>query len=502
MTTCRVLAAGLLLTCAAADAETLTGRVVEDHTGKPLPSAVVRVSRAGVRNLIAELETNREGRFEAAGVPAGVYQLEVSKPNFIGASLEAQAGADVVARLIRRGVITGRVMNQGAQPVAGVIVAAMPKPAAGGTWRTTDARVYNTSATTDAEGRYRIRNLAPGEYAVVASYGASTRAMGSMGRAGTAAVRGSGFQFYGSNARPALLAVTGGEEHRNIDFTLLTPALFAVSGTVERSDEKAQYWAALVLPEQPGIAVAVTQSAANGAFRFEGIPVGSYRLVAAKFGGGRGPFGAMLAPMPDFAQTSVVVAGQDVTGVVLHPVDGIPVGFALEPAPGCPAGAQLTITALEDWGSNLTKTVALTAGAPSTVPDLAPARYTLAAEGTDSMCFLESSGVLDLTGDVPTRPVPVRIAPAGEIRGRLDAGTRAEAGFAVALVPVEDATAVQVARPDAQARFTFGGLRPGRYRIGAFAAGGRMPEVTKMIEFEVRGGSHVEIDLVAPEEGR
>src|SRR5262249_27726512 len=56
--------------------------------------------------------------------------------------------------------IAGRVTLRG-EPVQGALVLAVPKPPAG--------RERQVSAKTDADGQYRIANLSPGKYAVVAS---------------------------------------------------------------------------------------------------------------------------------------------------------------------------------------------------------------------------------------------------------------------------------------------------------------------------------------------
>src|SRR5262245_27916679 len=55
--------------------------------------------------------------------------------------------------------IAGRVTLRG-EPVQGVLVLATSAPPAG--------REQQASARTDAEGKYRITNLAPGKYTVVA----------------------------------------------------------------------------------------------------------------------------------------------------------------------------------------------------------------------------------------------------------------------------------------------------------------------------------------------
>jgi hypothetical protein len=60
---------------------------------------------------------------------------------------------------------------------------------------------------------------------------------------------------------------------------------------------------------------------------------------------------------------------------------------------------------------------------------------------------------------------------------------------------------MEVAFPDAQARFAFEGLRPGKYRLAAqpaTAARARwVADLEKMTEIEVLGGALTNIDLAA-----
>src|SRR5258707_1276586 len=93
-------------------AEDLEGKIVEDSSGRPLPSAGLRVHRAGFRELTAELETDAEGRFKASDLPAGDYTIAVSKPNFISASVRLRLpGAPVSLRLVKYGVIGGQATD-------------------------------------------------------------------------------------------------------------------------------------------------------------------------------------------------------------------------------------------------------------------------------------------------------------------------------------------------------------------------------------------------------
>jgi len=491
-----------MASCAAWGA-TLSGRLVEDHTGLPLASATVRVSRPGQAFLAAELETDREGRFEAADLPEGEYRLEIAKPNFGKTELPVtlgRASSSISARLIRLGVITGRVHDLQNQPVAGVIVMAIPKPPGDSPLRPPGRTPF--LATTDARGEYRIRGLPPGDYVVVSTFGASTRHMGSMGQATTPANLGSAFLYYPTNARPEILPIAGGAEHRNIDFTLQGGTLHTVSGKVETSKAEKWYWVALIDPRQPAVSVAVADTDKDGAFRFSGVADGSYRLVAVESSRARSFAGGLPTPSPLFGQTRVNVGAANIEGVTVQADGGRSAEFALTSAAGCPASTQLQLAPLEDWGSILERSIQVAAEKPAAVTGLAPMRYLLSTNPAPATCYLEAESILDLSESAPSAPVEVRLAAGAAVSGKLDTAGRPPATFEIVLAPVEDAGAVRISSVDAQARFSFTGLRPGRYRIGAYSAGGKLPNVTRMFEFELRGGSNAGIDLAAPQEGQ
>ena len=119
----------LAVSAAAAQGETLEGRVVEDHTGNPLVSAEVRIRRTGAAGLAADLETNGEGRFRAPDLAPGEYQLDISKANYVATTLRLRLPAAALQiRLVRTGVITGRVTDSNGRPRRGGQVFAMLKP--------------------------------------------------------------------------------------------------------------------------------------------------------------------------------------------------------------------------------------------------------------------------------------------------------------------------------------------------------------------------------------
>jgi len=65
----------LLALAVPALSQDVDGRVLEDSSGEPLANAELRFHKSGMRELAADLETERDGRFHASGLPAGEYTV-------------------------------------------------------------------------------------------------------------------------------------------------------------------------------------------------------------------------------------------------------------------------------------------------------------------------------------------------------------------------------------------------------------------------------------------
>jgi len=501
---CRFAAVYLsILAASSAPTETIAGKVVQDDSGAPLASVEVRISRAGAGGLAADLETDTAGRFRAPDLPPAEYRLEISKPNYVSTVLRIRepGSTALLIRLVRCGVISGQVTDSQAKPVRGATIFAMVKAAAGEPFRP----FTHQFAQVDERGQYRLYNLPPGQYAIAVSYGASTMAMGSHGSVAINPNVGSGLRFYPDSTRPQFFTISGGEEVRGVDFVIGPAALYSVSGRVELPVPKAEFWLALTPPDQPALAVAVAIAERDGWFRFEGVPPGSYHLFASGPAAGRGS-GAMLGPEPFFGRMQVEVGGQNVEDVSVAVQKGRSAAFVLRTPPArqaCPETASLTLLPLEDTGAMLERSVEVSCGRPQVIGNLAPARYHIAVSQLGDACYTLSDTVVDLSGETPPGPIEVSIVPAGSIRGRLN-GSAHPSGFSIVLMAADADDAkqsIQIAFPDADSRFRFENLRPGRYRIAAQPA----EETSKsrwnadqMFEIEVPGGAPTDIEVPVP----
>ena len=153
----------------------IVGGQVVDDTGRLIENATVRL--VGARATATRL-TDRRGRFlyrKRAG--RRVCVDSVRRPAITTAPM-ANAGlparrcrsrspprnrlADMRVELFRGCVITGSVVDEGNEPVAGVRVIAFRRDFVEGEWR------YTTSGNdvTDDRGAFRVFGLEPGEYIV------------------------------------------------------------------------------------------------------------------------------------------------------------------------------------------------------------------------------------------------------------------------------------------------------------------------------------------------
>lgn len=470
----------------------ITGRVLADHSGEPLASARVRIVRQGQRLLAAERDTDRQGRFSAQGLPEGQYLLEVSKSNYASLTAAAEAG-EVAVRLVKLGVISGRVLDGQGQAISGATV--FPS------LETPDGLAPEAlaTATTNAQGEYRLHGLLPGRYLLSVSL---ARLQSS----------GAGAMSYPSNANPEVLTISSGDENRNINFAFAVTSYHAVQGKVQLPEDGGVFAATLVSLDRPDLAVAMTKTEADGAFRFDRVPTGSYRLLISGPAIAYSNRGVLMGGASQYGATRIDVLGQDVTGVSVGVEPGRNLHFVLaadEPLPAgtCPAEAPLRLTPLDDRGSYLMPGARISFAESQLVEGLAPSRYRLTLSELGERCFVAENPVLDVENAKEGELIRILLAPAGRIAGRL-VGLQNGAEYAVILTPAfatplgSTPEGVQVAFADAAGRFFFDALPPGKYRIAAQAKGDPAArlvpaDLSKMFEIDVAGGVATEVDLPA-----
>ena len=226
----------------------IDGRVVS-VTGEAISraTATLRPVDGGVPvGSIPNIATNNEGKFAFDDIPPGRYMLSFQKAGFLtqaygargtpnqGTVLNLTAGADLkdlVTKLTPQGVISGKILDQDGDPVAGAGVRLMQ-------YRYVQGRrslVIDGTAIANDQGDYRISNVTPGSYYVCVTDVRTVEAAITGARRGRAETESNVPTFY-PNATEAtngkLLDITAGSELRGIDIRMRRARVYSVKGKV------------------------------------------------------------------------------------------------------------------------------------------------------------------------------------------------------------------------------------------------------------------------------
>lgn len=273
----------------------ITGRVVGED-GQPLNAArvFVQASRNGA-GLVGNADTGPDGAFKIEGLEVAPYNVTAQVPGtFDAAYLEYERGArvyyrpgdEVTIRVIRGGVITGRVTDARGEPATGVRVNLVRvRTLEGSPVQGVNRYMRSLERTTDDRGVYRSYGLLPGVYVVSAGGRFSMNMFGVLAHSDEAPT------FYPSATRDATTEVTvrAGEEVAAVDVRLRGERGHAVSGTLAGVMESAHAEQATMLnvisadsTEYVGHFQIYGRGETEG-FSVEGLTDGDYDLVAQRF---------------------------------------------------------------------------------------------------------------------------------------------------------------------------------------------------------------------------
>ena len=218
----------------------ITGRVLANDNGAPVRRAHLRLSGFPTErpsdgpnrpHLQREAETDDNGAFDFAGLPGGSYHISVAGTNgFLGLERARPAivvegrALDVLIRLERTGAIVGRIADTNGEGLLGIEIVALQKNDFRG--HITLVPVYSSRASTNDLGQFRLFNLPPGEYFVVATPAHAPRDVGTTRRSGFVTTYYPGTQAR-RNAR--LVVVRAGRDVANVNFSLASGPLARVA---------------------------------------------------------------------------------------------------------------------------------------------------------------------------------------------------------------------------------------------------------------------------------
>ena len=228
----------------------VAGQVLRAGTGEPLKKARILLRSADDSSADPYIAiTDPEGRFLIAGIRPGRYSMRVAREGFLSKSygedetedsssiLTLRPGQqlnDLIFRLQKCAVISGRVLDEDGEPARFVSVEAVVRSTHRGKVST---QLYN-SVTTNDLGEYRLFDLDPGSYLISASVG--QRSWSTIGKVNidSSILKSAGgyvrtyYPGVFEIQRASAVEVKGGDEISSVDIILLRQRSYKVRGQV------------------------------------------------------------------------------------------------------------------------------------------------------------------------------------------------------------------------------------------------------------------------------
>ena len=503
---------------------TIAGTVVSANTGEPLKKAHVVLSQKGAEwddpnKQPLNATTDAVGHFAIEKIPAGSYDLVVARANYLqshygqdqldkpGAMLSLAPGqkvADLLFRLSRTAVITGKVVDEDGEPVRGASVTTLLHAKVRGKL----SIQRNDNEKTNDLGEYRIAGLDPGRYSVFA-----TPPMGYY-------TQETPHQFdqyapvYYSGAtditHASTLELKSGDEISGIDFVLTPKPLargYKVRGHVLNS-----------LTDYPDVRVVVRlfprggvdpsfssnqkqayPDAKSGNFEIKDVMPGEYIAAALSYAGGKTRNVTQI----------VDVSNTDVDGISLVLTRGIdiPIRVALEgKSVGSTADLSIALITAEDETtvnfSSFQSAVAQPDGS-FLLKDISDGFYSLKVSSKCQECYLKSAkangldlleqGIRVTSSAGPASVAVVYSSNTGTVTGAVtNKDDLPAAGALVVLVPDADSRQkfeqYKTSNTDQYGHFEIRGVPPGHYKAFAWE--------------KVDPGAYVDPDFLKPFESK
>ena len=306
--------------------------------GQVMASTGTPVRRAQVRAMSMEgrgggvTSTDNEGRFEIKELPAGRFNISASKGGFVtgqfgqrrpgdpGTPIELSEGqiAEKVNFTLSRGsVISGKIVDDGGEPVSGTQVSAMRYAFVAGARRLVPGNGEGGNDRTDDQGSFRLYGLPPGDYFI----SANNRSGMMMVEQNINNTEADGFAptyFPGTPnlSEASRITVKAGQEMSGANFALIVARMARIKGRALNSrGEPMTNGMLMLMPADPlmgmnfGMNMSNARVAGDGSFQFASIAPGRYNLQVRPNG--------MPGANSEFASIAVTVGNEDIDNLIV-----------------------------------------------------------------------------------------------------------------------------------------------------------------------------------------
>jgi hypothetical protein len=282
---------------------TIGGTVVDSVSEQPLRGAEVRLrGTPGVSGPVSQpmsTSTDANGRFVFEGLLAGRYLLLASHDGYVNSNRDnpvlrgnlltvasGQRVNDIVLRLLPDGAIAGHITNEAGKPLRGISVQAMKSSYPRGRRELHQV----AQVVTNEAGEYRIPVLAPGKYYIRAKPPHSLTVKPGSDKAYVPLY----YPAASDLARSVALVLRAGEELAGIAMNLVPVHTVRIRGRVvnARTSLPSKEAEVTLLSDQGETIFSPSQNLSAGTqatFEFQGVPPGSYVLVAQQPGSPQEP---------------------------------------------------------------------------------------------------------------------------------------------------------------------------------------------------------------------
>jgi protocatechuate 3,4-dioxygenase beta subunit len=474
---------------------------IDAETGWPLKNARIDLIRPAQRSDNASAFTDDQGIYTFSHLEPGSYVINVGGPGYLPQSHRTSNASitdppddiavtegvyRVTYSLTRAATISGRIYNVQRQPLEQVEVQLIPAGY-------DQAGRPRPPRRTNEQGEYEFDAIPPGTYYLRASSNGTTTYFPGVMHAG--------------DANP--IAVRAGSDLRTMDFSLLEPAPFHVSGHILNPDSKGVhpgYDYRLVFSSsriRSDEGAVVNREASNEQFRLDGLSPGSYDLYIGYPGNDIGSNWSFTG------HASFDIVDRNVDGLTVPIQEGLDVeGFVSFDDPIAqekPENLPLPLLNLADTlpsvlspnATNPVVDLSEVSRKAFSIPHVFRGRYRLSFnylpdEYDVSAARLGGRDILNQAFEITDDshgPLEIELSRSGgSLQGVVKGRDGNPAGGAtVYLMPAierDERLLYKTVRADAQGQFTIRGIAPGRYTALVFVFSGAPFDINEVMNPE------------------